>query len=318
VTEAVQAPFFTVAITAYEREADVQRCIESCFRQEFTDFEVVVVDDGSTDRTVAVLQERWGPKIRVLRHPTNRGINPARHTAVSHARGQWVVMLDSDWELFPYSLRRLCEIIAALPANVRVVRSRLLWDDGRITPKFVPDAPIGYEERIQWVEDEGGWDAGRCLHRSVFRRTPYFDDRRGAMERLYELELARNETTLCVEDILGMEHTPPNSYLRSVNRRELIPRLLADAGDMSWMAETTLQRHGAALQELGPRQYREVLRAASLQAFLLNDRRMGLQYALKYLRSVKSDPAMWATIVLGLLGPKAVAYGTLAFRRLVN
>ena len=85
----------------------VERCIESCFRQTFNDFEVIVVDDGSTDGTAATLRGRWDSRLRVVVHESNRGINPARHTGVSQSRGTWVVVVDSDWELFPHALQRL-------------------------------------------------------------------------------------------------------------------------------------------------------------------------------------------------------------------
>jgi glycosyltransferase involved in cell wall biosynthesis len=310
-------PFFSVVISTYNRRQVVMRCVESCLRQTFPSFEVVVVDDGSTDGTREALEARDDPRIRVVAHGENRGINPSRHTGVTHSRGEWLVVVDSDWELYPHSLQRLHEIIGGLPDGIRVVRSRLHWDDGHISPSFVPDAPIGYEERIRWVEDEGGDDAARCLHRDVFRSTPYISDRRGAMEALYELNLARNERALYVEDVLGMEHTDAaNSYLRSSSRREVVPRLLREAQDMRWMAETTLALHGPALREHGPRQFLILLRVAAQQAFLMGARRDGLAYAVRHLRLKPADPMLWPMIALGLIGRRALANGTVVFRRL--
>jgi glycosyltransferase involved in cell wall biosynthesis len=316
--ELATAPFFSVVISTYNRRDSVSRCLESCLRQTFADFEVVVVDDGSTDGTLEMVRERWGDRVRVVRHPRNRGISPSRFTGVSHSRGEWLVVLDSDWELLPQSLDRLREIIDGLPADIRVVRSRLAWDDGRVTPAFVPDGPVGYEERIRWVEREGGLDAARCLHRSVFDRTPYFQHRRGLLETLYELNLAQNETSLYVSDVLGIEHATPDSYLRSVDRSKLIPRLLNDAPDTLWMAEDTLRRHGAALEQNGPRQYREMLRIAALQAFLSGRRATGLQYAWASLKVAPLNGLTWATTLAGLLGPRASAYAVFAHRRLAG
>lgn len=316
-TAVPKAPYFSVVITTYNRSRIVRRCLESCLRQTMDDFEVIVVDDASTDDTAGSLAKYDDPRLRVLVHDSNRGINPARHTGAENARGEWVVVLDSDWELFPQSLTRLREIIDGLPAGVRVVRSRLLWDDGTITPRFMPRGPIGYEGRIRWVEAEGGYDAGRCIARAVFEETPYFADRRGAMETLFELELASRETTLCVDDVLGMEHSDaPNSWLRTTDSKELVPRLFAEAPDMLWMAETSLERHGDALRRLGPRQYRTLSRVAAVQAFLIGRRRKGLGHVLAALRAWPLDAMAWAVLALGLIGPGAVAHGTVAFRRL--
>jgi glycosyltransferase involved in cell wall biosynthesis len=313
----MRRPFFSIVIPTYNRASIVMRCIESCFLQTFSDFEVIVVDDASTDGTPYALAELRDCRLGVVVHESNRSINPSLHTGVCHSQGDWIVALGSDWELFPHALERLVDVISTLPQDVRVVRTRLLWDDGHVTPAFVPDGPIGYEERIRWVEQEGGNDAVRCVHRSVFDATPFFPDRRGAVEILYELNLAKRETSLYIEDVLAMEHTDAaNSYLRSVDRTELIPRLLRDAPDMLWMAQTTLSEHGQALQTFGPRQYRGLVRLAAVQAFLVGARRSGVHYGVKYLRQQKSDVMFWATLLAGLVSPRAVAYGILVYRKL--
>jgi glycosyltransferase involved in cell wall biosynthesis len=308
---------FSVVVTTYDRAAIVRRCVESCLAQSLADFELIVVDDASKDDTAATLGALGDSRIKLVVHEANRGISASRQTGVENAVGDWVVIVDSDWELLPSALERLSELVAECPAGVRVIRSRLLWDDGHITPAFVPDTPYGYEGRIRWAEAEGGHDAVHCLQRAVFATTPYFADRRGAMETLWELELAKRETTLCVADVLGKEHTDAtNSWLRAARAQELVPRLLEEAPDMLWMAETTLEHHGDALRRLGPHQYVRILRVASMQAFLLGERQKGVRYGLRTLRSAPINPLMWVTLLLGLLGPRAVTRGIVMFRRL--
>src|SRR4051812_5999677 len=124
----MDSPFFSVVVTTYNREQIVRRCVDSCLRQSFADFEVVVVDDASSDGTVAALEAYEDPRVRVVSHERNRGINPARHTGTVAAEGEWVVVMDSDWELLPEALERLHAAIAELTADVRVVRFRLRWD----------------------------------------------------------------------------------------------------------------------------------------------------------------------------------------------
>jgi Glycosyl transferase family 2 len=312
----VPDPLFSIVVTTYDRAQIVQRCIDSCLAQSLADFEVVVVDDGSTDGTAEALGRYEDPRIRIVAHDRNQGINPSRHTGVVNARGEWIVVVDSDDELVPHALERLREIIENLPQGVKVVRSRLVRDDGSITPAFVPGEPYGYIGRIRWAESEGGQDAGRCLHRSVFDASPYISNRRGAMETLFELNLAESATSVCVEDVLGKVHDDaPNSWLRSASAEEFLPRLFDEAPDMLWMAETTLERHGEALRRNGPRQYRTILRVAGTQAFLLGQRRKGAEYVLRALRARKLDPMAWATLALGMLGPAALARGMLAFKR---
>jgi glycosyltransferase involved in cell wall biosynthesis len=310
-------PFFSIVITTYNRARIVRRCIDSCLAQEFADFEIVVVDDGSDDDTAAVLAQAYDdPRLRVVAHEANRGINPSRHTGATNARGEWVVVIDSDDELLPGALARLHELTGELPEGVRVLRSRQVHDDGHVTPSFIPDGPYGYEGRIRWAEGEGGTDAARCIKREAFATSPYIEGRRGAMETLFELNLAERETSLCAGDVLTAVHADAdNSWLRAIKSAEVIPRLKREAPDMLWMAETVLERHGDALQRYGPGQYVTVLRIAATQAFILGKRRLGARYALRALRRDPLAPAAWVTLLLGLLGPGATARGAVAYRR---
>jgi glycosyltransferase involved in cell wall biosynthesis len=310
------APLFTVVVSSYNREVIVCRCVRSCLAQSIDDFELIVVDDASEDDTLAALAKFEDPRLEIVAHETNLGISTTRQDGVKRARGEWIVIVDSDDELVPDALERLRELIADLPPYVRVIRSQLRWDDGSVTPHYMPDSPIGYERRIRWLEAEGGSDAGRCVQRAAFESTPYVEGRRGAMETLWELDLARTETSLCVEDVLGVGHTDaPNSWLRSVSASIVVPRLLEEAPDMLWMAQTTLDRHGKALRRLAPHWYVAMLRLAATQSFLLGERANGLRYSRRALRSRPWDVLSWCTVALGLIGPGAVARGTMLFRR---
>jgi glycosyltransferase involved in cell wall biosynthesis len=92
-------PKVSVIIPTYNRSADVQNAIKSVLCQTFTDFEVIVVDDGSSDDTRKVLAKTFGDRIR-YHFQTNQGLSGALNTGLAEARGEWVAFLDSDdlWE----------------------------------------------------------------------------------------------------------------------------------------------------------------------------------------------------------------------------
>jgi hypothetical protein len=304
--------FFSVLVTAYNRAEQLERCVKSCIHQTFQDFEIVVVDDASTDATGAVLAVLDEPRLRIVRHDRNRGISPARATAVEHARGEWFVIMDSDWELLPHSLARLHTLIEGLPAGVRIIRSRLQWDDGRVGPTIMPTGITDYRDRLLWheasvTEKAVRSDAGHCIHRSVFETTNYFDARRGAMETLWELDLARRERSLWVADILGLEHADaPNSHSRDARAR-VIPRLLSEAPDSLWMAETVLAEHAAGLESHAPRFRLRLMESAAREAFLAGHRLRGTEHTWAAVRAGGAYPKLLATLVLGLMGPRALA-----------
>ncbi len=313
-------PFFSVLVSTYNRAGEVQRCIRSCSHQTFDDLEIVVVDDGSTDRTAELLATIEEPRLRVVRHERNRGISAARATAVDHARGEWFVLLDSDWELVPHALARLRDVIDELPPGVHIIRSRLQADDGSLQPGVMPSGITGYVERLQWLEEltvrRVSSDAGHCIHRSVFEATNFFEDRRGAMEGLWETNLARRERSLWLADILGKQHADaPNSHSRDADPARLIPRLLLEAPDDLWMAETMLAEHGMELARLAPRTRRSLIERAATQAFLTGDRRRGIHHTWSAVRAGSRHIKLWMTLALGVVGPRALAYAKLAGRR---
>lgn len=314
------SPFFSILITAYNRAGQLERCVRSCSEQTFSDFEIVVVDDASTDATASVLAAIDEPRLRVVTHPVNKGISPARATTVDNAHGQWLVMIDSDWELFPHGLARLRAIIDELPPGVRMIRSRLEWDHGNVSPPVLPDGVTDYVGRLKWLEAVslagGGSDAAHCIHRDVFATTNFPSDRRGVIETLWETDVARQEPSLWVSDILGVEHVDAaNSATRDVSASRLIPRLLGEAPDLRWMAETMLAHHGAAMEQYAPTYRRWVLESALLESLLCGDRRAGLAHFRGVRRAGSRGVQVWATLLLGLLGPRPLARAKLAGRQ---
>jgi glycosyltransferase involved in cell wall biosynthesis len=103
-------PLFTVLIPTYNRRQRLLRALDSVFSQTFGDYEVVVVDDGSTDGTAEALKPLEG-KIQLLRQD-NRGPAAARNLGAQHASGEYLAFLDSDDWWFPWSLKELAAAIA--------------------------------------------------------------------------------------------------------------------------------------------------------------------------------------------------------------
>jgi glycosyltransferase involved in cell wall biosynthesis len=92
-------PKASVIIPTYNRAAKVRKAIESVLAQTFTDLEVIVVDDGSSDGTGQILAEIYSDRIRYFAQ-ANQGVSIARNKGIAEARGKWIAFLDSDdlWE----------------------------------------------------------------------------------------------------------------------------------------------------------------------------------------------------------------------------
>lgn len=104
-------PSFSLVVPAYCMERYLDRCVESILSQTFSDFEVVLIDDGSTDATPEIC-DAWAKidqRIRVF-HTKNKGLSAARNKGLSLARGEWVLFIDADDELEPCALACFSEV----------------------------------------------------------------------------------------------------------------------------------------------------------------------------------------------------------------
>lgn len=108
----------TVVVTAYNVERQINQCLNSIMNQTMQDFEVVVVDDASTDNTAQVLGAWSDPRIKVLRHDENFGPAQARNTGLHIAVGDWVAIIDGDDWVDPQYLFRLHQYAQTCQAQV--------------------------------------------------------------------------------------------------------------------------------------------------------------------------------------------------------
>ena len=137
---------YTVVVPAYNASETVERAIKSVRAQTMPSWRLVVVDDGSTDNTLAVAERlaRGDPAIRVI-HQANAGVASARNTAIERSRTEFVTFLDADDELDPEYLRMMDEFIGAYPgydiyhSNLRILApdgSESLFSDCAVVTSF--------------------------------------------------------------------------------------------------------------------------------------------------------------------------------------
>jgi GT2 family glycosyltransferase len=109
-------PKFSVVIPLYNKQDHIRRTLESVLDQQFTDYEVIVVDDGSTDRGPEVVTEML-PRFRSLRflQQENTGVSVARNRGIEEARGEGVAFLDADDVWMPEHLKCLDELWKRVP-----------------------------------------------------------------------------------------------------------------------------------------------------------------------------------------------------------
>lgn len=109
----LKKPKVSIIMPVYNRGRYLRQAIESVLSQTFQDFELILVDDGSTDNSRAIIKEypEKDKRIRYAFHEKNRGVSAARNTALSMAQGEWIAIIDSDDAWHPERLEKLLEII---------------------------------------------------------------------------------------------------------------------------------------------------------------------------------------------------------------
>jgi glycosyltransferase involved in cell wall biosynthesis len=117
----VQNPCVSVIIPTYNRAEMLIRAIRSVLKQTFKDYELIIVDDGSTDDTAKILKDYKAHKFRYIRYNSNKGGAFARNLGIDNSKGKYIAFLDSDDEWLPAKLEKQTKFIENCPARVGAV-----------------------------------------------------------------------------------------------------------------------------------------------------------------------------------------------------
>jgi glycosyltransferase involved in cell wall biosynthesis len=217
-TPNAEAPAVGVVVPAYNAAWCVGRAIDSVLAQEGAGYEIVVVDDGSTDDTPAVLA-RYGDAIRVLRQ-RNQGLSAARNAGIRAARGEFVAFLDADDWWLPGKLARQLELMRMRPevgfsstaARVEDPQGHLLnlwpapqWQGPFVVHLFGSNA------------DVAGSGSAVMARRALFDRVGGFDETLRSLEDIdMWMRLAAVSEYACVSEPLVVILKRPGSMSRNL------------------------------------------------------------------------------------------------------
>jgi glycosyltransferase involved in cell wall biosynthesis len=114
----MSSPTVSVIIPTFNRPEFLALAIRSVLRQTFQDFELIIVDNGSSEATKKTINEFMDERIRYLRIDVNNGVSRARNLAIEHAVGKYVAFLDDDDEWMPDKLARQVQLMERTPGDV--------------------------------------------------------------------------------------------------------------------------------------------------------------------------------------------------------
>ena len=208
----------SVIVPVYKSEKYLDRCVDSILSQTLTDFELILVDDGSPDSSGKLCDEcaeRDG-RIKVL-HRKNGGAAAARNDGLDMVSGAWIAFIDSDDWVHPDYLRTLYEAAEQQHADLAACRYETVNDASR--PDDSPISPSFSSENREeyWIGDRTGatvpW--GKLYRSELFREIRYPDGRIGEDEFVTYRLLFGCEKLVVLDNVMYRYFVNQNSVSRS-------------------------------------------------------------------------------------------------------
>ena len=134
--------YFSIVIPVYNVAGYVEKCLDSILAQTFEDYEVIVVDDGSTDETPSIIDGYAGKDDRItVIHKKNEGVSIARNTGMEKASGKYFLFFDGDDFVEPYCLQELHEIAEKNKIDTIIYGYHRCYANGEVWETNVPHFP---------------------------------------------------------------------------------------------------------------------------------------------------------------------------------
>ena len=121
-------PLVSVIIPAYNAENYIEKAIQSVLEQTYPNFEVIVIDDNSTDRTVDVVREFRDERIKLLVNEQNMGPSYSRNRGIIEAKGEWIALLDSDDWWDKDRIGSLIKVVKQFSPDIIADDIKIVWE----------------------------------------------------------------------------------------------------------------------------------------------------------------------------------------------
>jgi glycosyltransferase involved in cell wall biosynthesis len=197
-------PFFSIIIPTYNRACIIRRPIDSIIAQTFTDWELIIVDDGSTDHTQEIVDSYNDSRIKYI-WQENQERSAARNHGITLATGIWLCFQDSDDEYLPEHLQVLFEGIQAFP-EYKIIRTGLhIYENERYIGKS------GIESMNKY--DQFPYDSIQVFtfHSSILEYNQFEVNYFNAEDLHFLLKIGLNNALKIINQLTGIHHYDPKS-----------------------------------------------------------------------------------------------------------
>lgn len=174
--------FFTIIIPLYNKESYVENTINSILNQTFTDYEVLIVNDCSTDTSIEKVKPYLNDKIKLIEHSENKGLSAARNTGINNAIANYITFLDADDLWKPTFLETIFRLINDFPeAKIFGTNYEEVYSNKIVTPKNLPNVLKPNSSQIfdffKFNLGQGIYNHGSVsFHKEVYSKAGMYDE----------------------------------------------------------------------------------------------------------------------------------------------
>jgi glycosyltransferase involved in cell wall biosynthesis len=166
----------SVIIPTYNRAQFVERAVRSVLAQTYEDFELLVIDDGSSDQTQNTIKRIPDRRIKYIRHSNNKGVSAARNTGIKHAEGNFIALLDDDDVWLPTKLEQQMKYFQTRPDAGAVYTGCISIDSKSNEPmrNIFPNA-VQFKDLLRDNYCEGA-PSSILIKKDCFKKVGLFDE----------------------------------------------------------------------------------------------------------------------------------------------
>lgn len=298
---------FSIVIPLFNREREIVRALTSCLREMDQDFEIVVVDDASSDGSVAAVRPFLAdPRIKLVINEINRGEWGARAAGVAKAQGRWIIWLDSDDEFLPGGLSSIKVAVEEHGTNFYRLGFEYLYDTGGSSPLPRASGPTildlpGY---VRWYADVERSDALWVTRRETFHVIPVPEGRNGHL--LYAFGFNSTYRTLLLPILAGTVHTDSGNRLSSaMSSYNVAERDKAEGRRTE--CDALLKKYGPYILGVSPRAHRRLSRNRVFSTIVAGRRLAAVKNLLFHFRHHPSAEVLSLSLLI-LAGPRITQF----------
>lgn len=180
----MQKGLISIVIPAFNAEKYVERCLSSLLKQSYSHLEILIVDDGSADRTAEIVRSYDDKRVRLLVQPCNKGQSAARNKGLRHINGQFTAFVDVDDYVDEDFYEKMVSALLQNNADVALGETRLIEGEKSTLLQNLPETVEDYVKKIQLLHHSGPCDK---LYRSeiIKKKNLWFEEGRMYEDSLF-------------------------------------------------------------------------------------------------------------------------------------